>query len=1129
MNSKLFSRRALASAVASVLTATSFAHADFERYQGEWDRIWSGTSIYWNGGGYVGSANAAEPFLPVPEGYYASGHAFLGAGGIVHVGQDEMGSTEGTSGLGGHPDDGVLDPYGIRSHRLLVDQGSAITLNLNLAGIDVGDTGRARFGVSPLLRTAMDVGLSGVASATVANARRYDSTVSVANYIPQNSVIAGLGIGQLSGSNGTLTFRNSHVDIDGTLVVGNFGIGRLDVLDGSDINVSDPSHFGLATGSNATINVGRADGVSAIPAPPGFSRTGGGSGPFDFPVGYWGTSYYQFIDANSAPILQRSTLRFADTLHLGGDENGRGGTATVTVDKGGKVELKDTTVFTDSVLHSTNEGLIKFAESNVRLRGGELKVSEKGVTEIAGRLSIEDDGKVTINSGTLTLKPGQNRPLELSITRGSIKIQRESANKPEATLDVQATAPWEVSGRAKVELAGGRLKSAQQVNVAPIAANVADAQVSGFGRIETSKVYNKGVIEPGHDADKWIAHSSTLADGKLASQRHAQMIIVGDYQQSAEGTLRVWVTPESKAEYSGNSGYDSRPNQHVPIYITGNAQLAGTLEVKVDSEIGLPKIGDRYNVLEAHRIQSAAPGGRSRFDKIKGSKIDYEGNWNNDSLTDDPRFWSPLYTKAANDREKIELAVVRQPRPMSNISGSGNLVIVSHGIGDATAEFPTIPGGLDKTLRWQDVMARDAAAKAVGGNWDAYSVTWPEFSGYSAADKVNPGSGLFGLDAAYPAATYAGYNATSLGEGIGMWMAENGEANYSHVHSLGHSAGTWMANTIVDWFEANRNVTSQLTIFDAFGHNSQGTLEGYKGFRIVGKPTPALGATADYAEHYVDRTFLPFTKWDFQNLLNIDVSDLAPDVLPGTGTDPFDIENRHAWPRYWYMNTQAYINNPTELRKWAVGGWGYEISRERVGEALYNPTHADLLNRGERVILRTDNTWDLRVGEVNLQNPALHTLLNIESDTGIVTYAQDNSAITMATGSPVFVTIPIELTGPVDLVSFDYLFQGDGDGLFSLFLDGEQALGFFSDGSIGLQSTGWISLPSTYETGLHTLMIRLDPTTDDQSIVEFSNLRFALAEFQTVSVPEPTGALVFLGLASTLLGRSRRPKAKTKA
>jgi hypothetical protein len=114
-----------------------------------------------------------------------------------------------------------------------------------------------------------------------------------------------------------------------------------------------------------------------------------------------------------------------------------------------------------------------------------------------------------------------------------------------------------------------------------------------------------------------------------------------------------------------------------------------------------------------------------------------------------------------------------------------------------------------------------------------------------------------------------------------------------------------------------------------------------------------------------------------------------------------------------------------------------------------------------------------------------------------------NSVIKLITGSPAWVSLPIEVTEPIDTLSFDYAYQRQAEGLLSVFFDNQ--LVFRSDERVepaGANHSDNVSI-GAIASGTHTLSFRLDAYNNTQSEIDISHIQLGKMEISNVQNQPP--------------------------
>ena len=108
-------------------------------------------------------------------------------------------------------------------------------------------------------------------------------------------------------------------------------------------------------------------------------------------------------------------------------------------------------------------------------------------------------------------------------------------------------------------------------------------------------------------------------------------------------------------------------------------------------------------------------------------------------------------------------------------------------------------------------------------------------------------------------------------------------------------------------------------------------------------------------------------------------------------------------------------------------------------------------------------------------------------------------------------TVLVDLTASSNYLSFEYETMLDVQGLFSVYLDGQMLL----EQSIG--NEGYLNMPipvttwlvDNYDPGMHTLLFRVDPLTDETAQISVHDVFFGHVDVNVV--PEPSS---FVSLAT---------------
>ena len=382
--------------------------------------------------------------------------------------------------------------------------------------------------------------------------------------------------------------------------------------------------------------------------------------------------------------------------------------------------------------------------------------------------------------------------------------------------------------------------------------------------------------------------------------------------------------------------------------------------------------------------------------------------------------------------------------------------------------------------------------------WDVVAFDWEEFSGLQTNPDNLPGFLMDAFEAAR-----AG---DQIGKSIFNWLQESGIdiGSLEELHLLGHSSGSWLIDGISDAI-ATSDIPLEdrpkihLTFFDAFEAPSE--MLGVTGVSAV------LGGGADNAEQYLDDSFVNLwrTAEQLPFAANIEITDLDPD----SSLDPVA---RHAWPYRWYLETIKEVSGVpfvacAEDASCSAAAWGFVRSPLYLDfidlENQLNQSHGDL------IILPEDTH---RMLPVYFDSIILGDQLTIPSSTGDITLDPDGG-VRLATGSPAILNSFITLNDPFNMLRFDFEFLSDAEGLFTVFFEGEEVFQldelFFIDGRF---NSGNIYLGDIFDAGTYSLIFRLDPFSDVQSIIDISNIQFGYA----APIQAPTGSPAPEPMSATL-------------
>ena len=515
-----------------------------------------------------------------------------------------------------------------------------------------------------------------------------------------------------------------------------------------------------------------------------------------------------------------------------------------------------------------------------------------------------------------------------------------------------------------------------------------------------------------------------------------------------EGVVQVDVGP--------NAIYDS----DLPIYVSSVLYAEGAF--RFNAGAGPFDVADRFNAIRSTSLF------QGRFRSLK-----------NASLGADKLFG--LNYRRDGSADRVEVIVLNTPRLASGAflgpgSATGReLVLSTHG---------WQPGG-DAPTDWPPQLAADMEANKKRSGVDIASFDWTDY----ASSVKGP--------------THVANIALDLGESLAHWVKDALGNRYVEVHVSGHSAGTWVAEGFIDkWKQTNPSGWAHLSLWDAYNPKFL--------FAVIkpGGTAPVIGASADYAEHFVDMGYglVLGTNDLFPNCVNIDLSAIRP---------PWSFS--HKWPWVWYQTTAQYPVDETFPGTFA----GYPHTLERSGA---RPSHLDLggaMARGRHLAVYPDRSIREILGYITFPNMPPIALDKVISPTGSVTF--DGTGVTLTTGpaqspglgasaattslpTPAYITMNFDLTQRADMFQCDIGFLSAASrGTLTIFADADTVVSQLEVGldSAGIFPTGLIRLRNSLAAGRHSLQVRIDPTDTTLSTQPLENMNFSQEQQgATVSVED---------------------------
>jgi uncharacterized delta-60 repeat protein len=325
-----------------------------------------------------------------------------------------------------------------------------------------------------------------------------------------------------------------------------------------------------------------------------------------------------------------------------------------------------------------------------------------------------------------------------------------------------------------------------------------------------------------------------------------------------------------------------------------------------------------------------------------------------------------------------------------------------------------------------------------------------------------------------------------------------------NIHLIAHSAGSNVIQTAVDElakYYYGKNVAPEnaprvhLSFLDAYAPT--GGFERYGDLSAGMSEYSLLG----YAEQYVDtRHFSIFedhTDIRLQNAVNFNVTPLDYSTAPKV----------HEWPYIFYNYT---VVDPQY--NWKEIKLGYHFSTESKtnikiprlsGGTCFTVSdvsrpYADM-SCWEK-IFEKETTYE---NYINESNPFVVSASGTVAVVEKITVDAANGFRDLVTnlfglfsGSPSWIKFDVVAENPVNVIEFDYLFPSKATasaGQFTVFIDDKLVFSrnvLEEDG--GQVFHGRVGLPETLAEGSHAITFRIDPLSEEQSIVYLADIRLGL-------------------------------------
>ncbi len=379
----------------------------------------------------------------------------------------------------------------------------------------------------------------------------------------------------------------------------------------------------------------------------------------------------------------------------------------------------------------------------------------------------------------------------------------------------------------------------------------------------------------------------------------------------------------------------------------------------------------------------------------------------------------------------------------------------------------------------------------------------PGYSGNPCKDGVETNTAIWQICAidwsvlsAFPPYTPWGayIKAMLVGEALAPKIVEN---RYDFILFIAHSAGSELAHSastnikiIVDQYNAKNQTTPIIkpvihtTFLDAY--DPLGASSFY-------------GDASDWSEQYVDyrQTGLfpgrtDYTRIQLPGAYNFDVTDLDPN-----STDILGIE-AHKWPYKFYNSTTLNKN---------LFDYGFVLAKAAGG----NPSPTQYPRGKKCIALKVDGICSesaelavqtqkmIIIGDVLNYINIADALMSPEGTISLVA----NTILKLITGAPVWISIPIVLPEPVDVISFDYTFIRQAEGLLTVLFDDQ--IVYNADErlkQVGVSNFSGDVPIGDIKSGTHTLFFRLDAYNGTQSEIDISDVQ--LGKMTVVTNQKPT-------------------------
>ena len=420
----------------------------------------------------------------------------------------------------------------------------------------------------------------------------------------------------------------------------------------------------------------------------------------------------------------------------------------------------------------------------------------------------------------------------------------------------------------------------------------------------------------------------------------------------------------------------------------------------------------------------------------------------------------------------IQVIETRPPQPTYGVcpnkeNGKDSLVVVTHG---------RVPRGLFETsppanVLWVDEMLDVISKNLISqghNNWQVSSYNWIK---KAWTTKVELLLGIT-LD-----------RAKDEGENLGKCIVGQG---FAHIHLIAHSAGAALIQVASETIKSLRpDITVHLTFLDAYIGLTYGGRQKY-------------GEGANWADSYYSRDpdtgdiLTGLTGGSLKHAYNIDVTWLDPNKHSlgtyrsswnGEVEECYETVTHHEWSHEFYLKTIT--------QSWGdAKGFGFPLSKEG-GNWDFALNQYKVGNNPSLVLGNPDPSC---IPDMTLPPPDWNPILDfarpllIRSSTG--TSQVSDRGVTLTTGSPVWLAVPVQVTNALNLLSFETKFlSGSGaEGLLSVYWN-TNTVGSVDERVVLPDLRQYtFTLPNTTINGSHLLGFRLDSFSGVTSSVLVTNV-----------------------------------------